>query len=297
MRVVVAGSHGLIGSALVPRLRGAGHAVRTLVRGHAAGPDEAPWDPDAGHLDPAVLEDADAVVCLSGVNVGERYLTPSRKRLVVRSRVSTAGLLARTLAGLADPGSRVLLQASGIGAYGDRGDTPLTESEPLGDTFFADVVRQWEAASEPAQDAGVRVALLRTGIVLAPDGGALGRLLPLLRAGLGGPLGSGRQYWSWITLVDEVRAIEHLLTADVSGPVNMVTDATRNAELTAELARALHRPSLVPAPAWALRLVLGDFSSEVLGSQRAVPEVLRSSGFVPEHADAATAARWVATAG
>ena len=188
----------------------------------------------------------------------------------------------------------MLLQASGIGAYGSRGEDVLDEDEPLGTTFFANVVRQWEAATAPARDAGVRVVHLRTGIVLGQGGGALGRLLPLIRLGVGGRLGSGRQFWPWITLLDEVRAVEHLLTAPVHGPVNLVTAPARNAEVVAALARAMHRPAVVPVPAFALRAVLGDFSSEVLGSIRAVPAVLDASGFVPVHADLDAAAEWVA---
>lgn len=293
MDVVVAGASGFIGSALVPALRADGHRVRVLVRRDASGPDEIPWDPAAGRLDPHDLEGADAVVDLAGVNAGSRPLTPARKRAVVQSRVDTAGLLARTLAAH-DDGPRVLLQASGIGAYGDRGDEVLDEHEPLGTTFFAGVVRQWEAATAPAQEAGVRVALLRTGIVLAPHGGALGRLLPLVRLGVGGRLGSGTQFWPWITLVDEVRSIAHLLTTDVRGPVNLVAAADRNVDVVKALAAAVHRPAVVPVPAWALRLALQDFSSEVLGSIRATPAALTASGFRPVHAGLATAAAWVA---
>ncbi|MEZ0447857.1 TIGR01777 family oxidoreductase [Cellulomonas sp. ICMP 17802] len=294
MQLVVAGSHGFIGSTLVPHLRAGGNDVRVLVRGAAGGPAEIAWDPAAGRLDPAVLAGVDAVINLAGVNPGSRPLTTARKREVLSSRLSTTGLLARTLVELGDEGPQVLLQASGIGAYGSRGDDVLDEDEPIGTTFFAHVVRQWEAATEPAADAGVRVTHLRTGIVLGRGGGALGRLLPILRAGVGGRLGSGRQFWPWITLLDEVRAIEHLLTAPVHGPVNLVTAPARNAEVVAALARAMHRPAVVPVPAFALRTLLGDFSSEVLGSIRAIPAVLDSSGFVPTHRDLDTAARWVA---
>ncbi|MBO3084134.1 TIGR01777 family oxidoreductase [Cellulomonas fengjieae] len=295
MLVVIAGSHGFIGTALVPHLRRSGHEVRILVRAEAHGPAEIPWDPGTGRLDPHALAGADAVVNLAGVNVGSRPLTAARKREVLSSRLLTTDLLSRTLASL-DDRPRVLLQASGIGAYGSRGDDVLDEGEPLGTTFFAGVVRRWEAATAPAQDAEVRVVHLRTGIVLGQGGGALGRLLPVLKAGLGGRLGSGRQFWPWITLVDEVRAIEHLLTAPVHGPVNLVTAPSRNAEVVAALARALHRPVVVPVPAFALRAVLGDFSSEVLGSIRAVPAVLDASGFVPTHGDLRSAAEWVARA-
>ncbi|GEK19671.1 TIGR01777 family oxidoreductase [Cellulomonas xylanilytica] len=293
MQVVIAGSHGFIGSALVPHLRDGGHDVRVLVRGPAQGRTQISWDPDAGRLDPDALAGADAVINLAGVNPGSRPLTTARKREVLSSRLNTTGLLSRTLAALGD-GPQVLLQASGIGAYGSRGDDVLDEDEPIGTTFFANVVRHWEAATAPAQDAGVRVVHLRTGIVLGTGGGALGRLLPLIRLGLGGRLGSGRQFWPWITLLDHVRATEHLLTAPVHGPVNVVTAPARNAEVVAELARAMHRPAVVPVPAFALRTLLGDFSSEVLGSIRAIPAVLDASGFAPVHGTLPAAARWVA---
>lgn len=292
MDIVVAGSHGLIGSTLVPALRAGGHHVHRLVRGATTHPDDIAWDPDAGRLDPADLASADAVVNLAGAGVSDRPLTKARKRTVLLSRTRTAGLLATTLAGL-DERPRVLLQASGIGAYGDRGDDLLDEHEPLGDTYFAGVVRQWEASTVPAADAGVRVVHLRSGIVLAPGGGALGRLLPLVRAGVSGPLGSGRQYWSWITLPDEVSAVIHLLGAPVLGPVNMVTAADTNADVTAELARALHRPAFLRVPSWAVRIALGDFAPEILGSIRAVPRALADSGFVPEHPDLASAVTYV----
>ncbi|UZN01696.1 TIGR01777 family oxidoreductase [Cellulomonas sp. S1-8] len=301
MRVLVAGSSGLVGSSLVPHLRERGHDVVRLVRRDPRGPEEAAWDPVAGDIDTAVVASCDAVVDLAGVNVASRPLTAARKREVVTSRVQTAGLLARTLAGLAsqDPGRapRVLLQASGIGAYGDRGDTLLTEDEPLGDTFFAGVVRRWEAATVPAQDAGVRVVLLRTGIVLSPDGGAAAPLLLPLRAGVATRLGSGRQFWSWISLLDEVRAIEHLLTAPVHGPANLVARADRHADLVQALRLAWGARVTVPVPAPALRLALRDFSSEALGSINADPAVLRESGFIPLHGTATDVAHWLRASG
>lgn len=296
MHVVVAGSHGFIGSALCRSLRAGGHRVSTLVRGGAHGPDEIPWDPPAGRLDPRALAGADAVVDLAGVSVSSRPLTAKRKREVVSSRVDTAGLVARTLA--AHPQTpRVFLQASGIGAYGPRGDTVVDEGEPLGTTFFADVVRQWEAAAAPAQDAGVRVVFLRTGVVLGRGGGALAPLWPLLLLGLGGRIGSGDQYWSWITLHDEVRAIEHLLGADVEGPVNLVARADRNRDVVRALAHALSRPAWTAAPEWAVRLALRDFADEIVGSLRATPAALTSSGFRPDHPDLATAAAWLVAHG
>jgi uncharacterized protein (TIGR01777 family) len=293
MRVVVAGSHGLIGSALVAHLREDGHEVVRLVRGAPTRADEVAWDPGAGTLDAAALAGADAVVNVTGVNAGSRPLTPARKRVVVSSRLRTTGLLAATLAARPDT-PRVLLQASAIGAYGDRGDDVLTESEPLGHTFFAELVRRWEAATAPAEDAGARVVHLRSGVVLAPQGGALGRMLPLIRLGLGGPMGSGRQFWSWITLHDEVRAITHLLAADdAHGPVNLVAQPARNAEVVAALAARYHRPARLRVPGFALRALLGDFSSEILGSVRALPAALTASGFVHDHPTIDQAADWV----
>lgn len=289
MRIVVAGSHGLVGQALLPVLRDGGHDVVRLVRGPVQGPHEASWNPDLGHLDPAVLDGADAVVDLAGAPLG---LGRARRREIVASRVRTAGLLARTIAGM-DAGPSVFVQASAVGAYGDRGDDLLTEDEPYGDTFLADVVRRWEAAAQPAAESGCRLVLLRTGIVLSPDGGALARLLPMVRAGLGARFGSGQQYWSWITLADEVRAIEHLLGADVHGPVNLVATATHNAELISTLAAHLHRRALLRVPAAPVRLVLRDLASEMLGSTRADPAVLRSSGFRFSHPDVTAAARWI----
>ncbi|WP_298456907.1 TIGR01777 family oxidoreductase [uncultured Cellulomonas sp.] len=294
MKIVVAGSHGLIGTALVARLAREGHEVHRLVRGAPAGPREVPWDPAHGVLDPRALEGAGAVVNLAGAGVGDKRLTDAYKDVVRRSRTDTTGLIAHTLARLDGP-RPVLLQASGIGAYGERGDEVLDESSALGDTFFAGVVRDWEGAADPAVEAGVRVAFLRSGIVLSPAGGALQRMLPLVRAGVAGRLGSGQQFWSWITLPDEVGAIVHLLDADVHGPVNLsAPHPATNEAVTRELARALHRPARLPVPAAALKLVLGDFSSEVLGSIRALPAVLSASGFTWQHPSVDDAVAWVA---
>lgn len=294
MDVVVAGSHGLIGTALVAELRRQGHTVRRLVRSDPRGPDELRWDPDGGHLDPGALAGADAVVNLAGAGAGDHRLTASYRRTVLQSRTRTTSLISTTLAGLPD-GPRILLQASAIGAYGDRGTTVLDESSARGDTFLAEVVRRWEASTAEAEAAGIRVAHLRSGIVLTPRGGALGRMLPIVRAGLGGRLGSGRQFWSWITLADEVGAILHLLTAPVSGPVNVTSPhPTPQVDVVRQLGRALHRPTVVPVPAFALRIALGEFSREVLGSVRAVPRVLLDAGYVFRHPTAADAAAWVA---
>jgi len=293
MDVVVAGSSGLIGTALVARLRTEGHTVRRLVRRAPRDPGEHRWDPAAGVLDPAALAGADAVVNLAGAGVGDKRLTPAYRRVVLESRTSTTGLIARTVAGMAEP-PRVLLQGSATGAYGYRGTTPVTEEEPYGTSYLAEVVRAWEGAAAPAvTDPRVRVAFLRTGIVLAPSGGALGRLLPLVKLGLGGPLGGGRQLWSWISLEDEVRAILHLLDAPVEGPVNLTAEPATELELIRALAARVHRLAVLPVPGWALRLALGTFSEEILGSLRAVPAALTASGFVHRHPTAEAVARYV----
>ncbi|GII98067.1 hypothetical protein CLV28_1507 [Sediminihabitans luteus] len=295
MDIVVAGSHGLIGSALVERLHEDGHTVRRLVRGTPRAADERAWDPAAGQLDPAHLEGADAVVNVGGAGVGDHRWSAAYKRTILDSRVAPTRLLATTITALEDP-PRVMLQGSAVGFYGDRGDDVLTEDDGPGQGFLAGVVQRWEAATAPAQAAGVRVVHARSGIVLSPAGGALGRLLPLIRLGVAGPLGSGRQWWPWITLPDEVSALVHLLTSDLAGPVNLAapTPAT-NKDLTRALAAALHRPAVVPVPGVALRVALGEFATTLQDSQRMVPAALEADGFRFEHADVDAAARWVAS--
>lgn len=293
MRVVVAGSSGLIGSALVEHLRAGGHGVRRLVRRTARSAEEISWDPDAGRLDPGELTGADAAVNLGGAGVGARRWTDAHRRTIVQSRTRPTALLARAMAQSSD-GPRILLQGSAVGFYGDRDDEVLTEASSGGSGFLADVVRAWEDASAPAAEAGIRVAHLRTGIVMSRSGGSFGRLLPLLRLGVGGPLGSGRNHWPWITLVDEVRAIEHLLATEVSGAVNLVgPDPQPQGEVVRAVARELRRPALVAVPRIALRVVVGQFADDILASQRALPEVLLGSGFTFRHPDVASAARWV----
>ncbi|WP_423463756.1 TIGR01777 family oxidoreductase [Promicromonospora sp. MS192] len=303
MDVVVAGSHGLIGAALVADLVARGDGVRRLVRRGAAPSadttDTAPgvrdleWDPRTGELDPATLEGADAVVNLAGAGIGDHRWTAAYKQTLVGSRTTTTSLLARTIARLDTP--PVLVNGSAIGAYGDRGDEVLTEASGRGEDFLAGLVEAWENATAPAADAGGRVVWLRTGLVLAPSGGALGRLLPLLRLGVGGPLGSGRQWWSWITLADEVAAIRHVIGAqDVRGPVNAVApEPTTNRSVTRALAQALHRPAVLPVPRFALRVAVGEFAGDLVASQRVVPGVLARTGFAWAHTSPQEAARWV----
>ncbi|MCK9877779.1 TIGR01777 family oxidoreductase [Frankia sp. Ag45/Mut15] len=290
MRIVVTGASGLIGSALVPALRDDGHEVQVLVRRPPRAPGEISWDPVAGRLDPAALVGVDAAIHLAGAGIGDHRWTTSYRQTLRTSRIDTTRLLARTLAGLS-PRPGVLLSGSAIGWYGTDagGDAgPLDESAPPGDGFLARLVADWEASAQPARDAGIRVCTLRTGVVLAADGGALARQLPLFRFGLGGRLGSGRQWLSWITLNDHVRALRFLLDdtpdapgATVAGPVNLVApEPVTNARFTAALAGVLHRPAFAVVPRVALRLALGGFAEEgVLASQRLTPAALTDAGF------------------
>ena len=295
MKIAVTGASGLLGSSLVPALRVDGHDVVRLVRGPARGADERSWDPAARSLDPAALVDVDAVVHLAGAGVADKRWTAARKAVVVGSRVDGTTAVAQALAtASADGRWRVLLSASAIGWYGDTGDRLTDETAPSGEGFLAETCRQWEAATAPAERAGVRVAHLRTGIVLTAAGGALGKQLPIFRAGLGAPLGSGRQWVSWISLRDELAAIRHCLTADVSGPVNLVGPApVTNRAFTKALGKAVRRPTLpVPVPGFILRAALGPFAKEgVLIGQRLVPAVLQRTGFAFADPDVESALR------
>jgi uncharacterized protein (TIGR01777 family) len=291
--VVITGSSGLIGSALAASLRRDGHRVVGLVRRAPTGPDELQWDPTAGTIDRAGLEAVDAVVHLAGAGIGDQRWTDDYKRTILESRTRSTALLASTLAELERPPS-VLVSGSAIGIYGDRGDEVLTEQSPPGTSFLADVVQRWEAEAAPAVDAGIRTPFIRTGIVLSPDGGALPKLLPLFKLGVGGRMGSGKQWWSWISLPDEVAAIRFLIDGDLDGPVNLTApEPVTNAEFTRVLARVLHRPAVLPVPAFGPKLLRGaELAQELLfASQRVIPEVLQGASFPFAHPDLESALR------
>jgi uncharacterized protein (TIGR01777 family) len=279
--IAITGSTGLIGSALAEELRAGGHTVRRLVRSERhRRPGDALWDPAAGRLDPHALDGIDAVVHLAGEPIAQRWTTEAKRR-IRESRVRGTELLARTIASLARP-PRVLVSGSALGIYGDRGDEELDEASAVGQDFLAAVATAWEAAAEPAARAGVRVVKIRTGLVLSPRGGALAKLLVPFRLGVGGRVGSGRQWVSWIGLDDAVGAIIYALgTEALVGPVNLAAPApVTNAELTETLARVLRRPAIVPVPAFVMRLVFGEMGeATLLASQRMRPRRLLESGY------------------
>jgi uncharacterized protein (TIGR01777 family) len=281
MHIAVSGSSGLVGSALVRSLTVGGHSASRLVRGPAAGADAIGWDPAAGVRDAARLEGLDGVVHLAGENIGAGRWTARRKAEIRRSRVEGTQRLCEALARLARP-PRVLVSASAVGFYGDRGDEALREESPAGNDFLAGVCRDWEAATGPAARAGIRVVCLRFGMVLSPAGGGLQKMLLPFRLGAGGRLGDGRQYMSWIALDDAVGALHHaLVTESLAGPVNAVAPSpATNAEFTRELARVLRRPAIVPLPAFAARLAFGEMADALLlASQRVMPGRLLASGY------------------
>jgi uncharacterized protein (TIGR01777 family) len=282
MRVLVSGASGLIGSALAPALRHQGHEVRALVRRMPRDrAQESGWDPERGYLAPDALDGIDAVVHLAGANIAAGRWTPKRRRAIVRSRVEPTALLARELVAAARP-PQVWISASAIGFYGHRGADEVDETAGPGSGFVAAVAQQWEAATAPAAAAGIRVVRARFGLVLSPTGGALARLLPLFRLGLGGRLGDGRQYWSWVTLTDAVAVlIRALADPSLHGAVNVVAPSPVTcAEFTRTLGQALGRPVWLPVPALLLRLAMGQMAQELLLSgARVRPEVLLAKGF------------------
>lgn len=294
MNILVAGSSGLIGRALVPALVAKGHTVRRLVRPTTAtaGLDAASlvlWDPAIGDLDPGALDGVDAVVNLAGRSIGERRWSAAEKRRVLDSRVAATGLLARAIA--AAPRPPALVNASAVGYYGNRGDTLVSESDDPGSGFLAEVCVAWEAATEPARQAGARVVTMRTGIVLTVEGGAIGRLLAPLgpnwlspyRWGLGGVVGRGRQWWSWISFDDAIAAIVHLVESDVAGPVNLVTGTATHRTFIKAVGKALRRPTVMPIPPFVVKLLLGGELARalVLEGQKVDGGRLRASGFGP----------------
>ncbi len=275
-RIAITGASGLIGSALVGHLKSEGHTVQRLVRRATVAPDEIQWDPKTGYVDIEALRGVDAVIHLAGVGVGDKRWTKRYKSEILNSRLLGTTAIANAVA---EVKPQVFISASAIGWYGDSGNRAVVESDSVGNDFLAAVCREWEGAADLAGD--VRTVKLRTGLVLDPTGGALGRMLPLFRFGLGGKLGSGKQWWSWITLHDVVRAIIFALEHPIAGPVNLTTpNPVTNQEFTAALARALKRPALFPAPAIALKIALGGFASEVLGSKKVMPNALSDAGFV-----------------
>lgn len=288
MDIAITGATGLIGTALGAALRADGHRVVPVVRRRThPGEDAVAWDPGAGRIDRSGLEGLDAVVHLAGAGIGDHRWTPEYKRTILQSRTEATALLAETLSRLDRPPA-TLVSGSAVGYYGERGDDVVTEEDPPGGGFLADVVVRWERAARAAAEAGIRVAHPRTGVVLTRRGGALAQLLPLFRLGLGGRMGSGRQWWSWITLDDEVNALRFLLDHDVIGPVNLTAPRpATNAELAEALGRVLHRPAVLPIPAFGPKLLKGaELAQELLfTSTRAVPHVLTQAGFTHQHPD------------
>ncbi|CAB4640071.1 MAG: TIGR01777 family protein [Actinobacteria bacterium] len=296
MKIVISGASGLIGTQLVTTLKSSGHEVVQLVRRSAAA-GQIMWDPKSGKLDPASLEGCDAVIHLSGAGIGDKRWSDAYRKEILDSRTATTSLLANTIASLQRKPS-VFLSGSAIGIYGARGDEQLTETSEHGTGFLADVCEQWEAAAKPAIDAGVRTVFLRTGIVLSPKGGALKKLLPLFRLGVGGKFGNGKQWQSWISMDDEVASIIHLLTANVSGAVNLTApQPVTNAEFTKVLARVVKRPAIVPVPTFAPKILLGGELADALlfTGQRVMPQALTASGYVFKHSTLESALRSLLT--
>jgi uncharacterized protein (TIGR01777 family) len=274
-RIAITGASGLIGTALVGQLKSEGHTVQRFVRRPVVAPDEIQWDPKTGYVDIEALRGVDAIIHLAGVGVGDKRWSKKYKSEILNSRLLGTTAIAHAVN---EVKPQVFISASAIGWYGESGNRSVVESDRVGDDFLAAVCREWEGAADLVTD--VRTVKIRTGLVLDPTGGALGKMLPLFRLGLGGKLGNGKQWWSWITLHDVIRAISFLLESKVSGPVNLTSpNPVTNQEFTSALARAMHRPALFPAPAIALKIALGGFSAEILGSKKVMPQALTDAGF------------------
>ncbi len=290
MESAVTGASGLIGSALIAALEADGHRVRRFVRGGVAVPGSVVWDPIAGTIEAGALDGVEAVVHLAGEGIGEKRWSPEQKERIRSSRALGTSLIARSVAAMSQP-PRVLLSASAIGWYGNRGDEVLTEASgpPQPSEFLSEVCVDWEAATAPSTDAGIRTVLLRTGIVLTPKGGALGRMITPFRLGLGGKIASGKQWMSWISLEDEIGAIRHVLGDDsVSGPVNLTAPTpVTNLDFTKALGGAVHRPTILPTPLAPLKLALGSelVTALLVNGQRVVPAALEASGYKFKHPD------------
>ena len=292
MRLLVSGASGLVGTALARLLEPQGITLLNLTRSPRHAHDVG-WDPAAGKLDRGALEGVDAIVHLAGESIASGRWSEQRKRRILDSRVNSTRLLAEAAASLDRP-PRVLVSASAIGFYGNRGAERLTEESKSGNLFLSEVCRQWEEATQPARGAGIRVVNTRFGVILSPDGGALQKMLTPFRFGLGGIVGDGRQYWSWITLQDTVRAIEFALqTEALSGAVNVVAPhPVTNSQFTKALGRVMHRPTIFPLPAFAARIVLGEMADELLlASANVVPQRLEAAGFTFLHAELEPALR------
>lgn len=293
MKILVTGASGLIGSALTKTLEAQGHSTIAAVRRVARGPHEITWDPARSTMDGASLEGVDAVVHLAGAGIGDKRWSESYKKEVLESRTKGTDLIARTISSLSSK-PRVFLSGSAIGYYGAREDEVLDETSSAGTGFLADVCKQWEAATAPAEQAGIRTVHLRTGIVLSPAGGALKKQLPLFKLGLGGRFGNGRQWQSWISITDEVNAIIHLLNSTLSGAVNLTApEPVTNAEFTRVLGKVLSRPALLPIPSFGPKALLGGELADALlfTGQRVVPSALERDGFVFTHATLESALR------
>lgn len=274
-RIAVTGSSGLIGTAIAGHLKSEGHTVQRLVRRRTIASDEISWDPQAGTVDLTALEGVDAVIHLAGAGVGDKRWSAKYKSEILNSRLLGTTTIAHAVATVKP---KVFISASAMGWYGETGNRAVTERDRAGDDFLAAVCHEWENAADLAGD--VRTVKLRTGLVLDPTGGALGRMIPLFRFGIGGRLGSGKQWWSWITLHDVIRAVTFALENPISGPVNITApNPVTNQEFTAALARAIHRPAVFPVPSAALKIAFGGFSSEMLGSKKVIPAVLTEAGF------------------